>query len=320
MPSVYSRRNPWTREELIIAYDACPKRNQAYGPTSPLVREVADLVGRTPSAVSLIFGNLWAARTDGSHGLVHASKLISEVVEEYGHDFQKLRHDALQLRGRRIPRALTPRLEVYSQSDYSPLADSEVQAAARESGLTEDQFFVTTRSGSTVVDVGILLESLLTATTGWLAITSTIELVRRLLHRHPPSDHSGFTVTRSRTWAQIEGGQTRQVEREVLQFYLPGFPTGRLDSADRTRLAGYLALMRGVQRTELPSSHVNSTELSGATRGRPFKRASLERLLGISLEDVPENRLKELSDLVKVARTAGFKAALKRAQKSRRRQ
>jgi hypothetical protein len=318
MTSIYSRRNPWTREELIMAYDACPKRNQAYGPSAPVVREVADLIGRTPSAVSLIFGNLWSARTHGAHGLVHASKLIAAVVDHYGDDFQKLRRDALRLRGERIPRVLTPRLEVYSASDDPPVSEDDVRVAARQSGLSQSQFFVTTRPGSAVVDVGVLLEALLTVTTGWLAIATTIDLIRRLINRRGRNSRSAFTVTKSRTWAQIEQGQTRRVEQEVLQFYLPGFPVGRLASADRTRMAGYLALIRGVQRSEIPSGRPVSTDLSGATRGRPFKRKTLERLLRVSLSDVPDERLKGLSDLVKVARTAGFREALRRAQKSRR--
>lgn len=316
-PYRYARRNDWSPEEWVIAYDACPKVKQSYGPGSPFVREVADLLGRTPAAVSRAFGNLWAAQTGGKRGLKHCSHVAEAVVAEYRDDLPRLHAEATRLRAERIPRALTLRAELINEGNTTPLPEDEVHGAARQSGLRSDLYFVTTRPGSTVVDVGILLDSLLIGTTGWLAITHTVQLIRDYLDRRDRGPRVPTVVIKSRTWTSVERGHTGEVEERVLEFYLPGFPTGNLPPESRSKLAGFLAFIKGLRRMRLaPSERAETPHTTGTTIGRPFKRAALERMLGIDLSSAPDESIKQLSDLVKVAKTTGFVNALRTTRRA----
>jgi hypothetical protein len=313
----YGRRNKWTRDEWIIAYEACPKELQSYGPEAPFVREVADLLGRTPAAVSRAFGNLWSAQTGGKRGLKHCSHVAEAVVDEYRSNLHQLHRDAQRLRAPRILSSLTPRLALESPTDDTPLPEEIVHAAAKASGLHSELYFVTTRPGSISVDVGILLDSLLVGTTGWLAITNTAQIIRDYLDRRRPKSVGSTVVATSRTWTDILDGRTRTVEERVVQFYLPGFPLDRLPSESKSRLTGFLAFIKGVRRKPMelrPTVHVGAQTLPVV--GRPFTRPTLERVLGIELSGVPEQSIKILSDLVKAARTGGFDLALKSTRRA----
>ena len=310
----YSRRVDWTREEWILAYDACPKVNQSYGPEAPFVRELADLIGRTPAAVSRAFGNLWAAQTRGKHGLKNYSHLAGEVVEEYRDDPVRLRLEALRLRRTRLPQLVTPRLEVVSREEASPLPEEAVHDAAREAGLQPDLYFVTTRSGSITNDVGILLEGLLIGTTGWLAISNTIQLIQDYLRRRGGDRSATVIELANRTWKEVEAGRTRQVEERVIRLYLGDSPTRQLSPDDTSRLVGFLAFLRGTRRERVLGA---AKELrTGRTVGRPFSKGALERILKIDLSGVSAGILKQLSDLVKTARSAEFDSALRRSRRA----
>jgi hypothetical protein len=319
----YARRNDWSPEEWVIAYDVCPKVKQSYGPEAPFVRELADLLGRTPAAVSRAFGNLWAAQTGGKRGLKHCSHVAEAVVAEYRNDLARLHEEATRLRSERIPRALTLRLELVNAEDTTPLPETIVHEAARCSGLRSDLYFVTTRPGSTVVDVGILLDTLLIGTTGWLAITNTVQLIRDYLDRNKRGSHVPTVVLKSRTWASVERGRTGEVEERVIEFYLPGFPPNKLPPESRSKLTGFLAFIKGLRRKSLSrSDQAGPARQTGTAIGRPFKRAALERMLGIDLSAAPDESIKQLSDLVKAAKTTGFVIALRttrRAVRSRHR-
>jgi hypothetical protein len=88
----------WTEEELTIAWAVCPRPGQGYNKDQPEVRDVASLIGRTPSAVSRKFGNLHSAWRPGT-GLEHGSKLDKVVVDRYrGSEDTDLIRDASRLR------------------------------------------------------------------------------------------------------------------------------------------------------------------------------------------------------------------------------
>lgn len=311
----YSRRNNWTREEWVLAYDVCPKISQNYGPESAFVRELADLIGRTPAAISRAFGNLWAAQTGGKHGLKNYSHLAGEVVEEYRDDPDKLKADALHLRLERLPQLVTPRLELISRNE-SALPEDAVHSAAKDAGLSPELYFVTTRPGSVVIDVGILLEGLLVGTTGWLAITNTVQLIRDFLRKRRGDDSAPVLEFRNRTWKEVEAGRTKKIEEKVLRVYLGRSPTRQLSPNDRSRLVGFLAFLRGTRREQILESPHGLKEGAGRTVGRPFSRQALERILKIDLSEVSVDLLKQLSDLVKVARSSEFDSALRRTQRA----
>jgi hypothetical protein len=314
----FARRLNWSREEWILAYDACPKTRQTYGPDAPFVRELADLIGRTPAAVSRAFGNLWAAQTGGRRGLIHVSHLAEEVVEEFRDHPASLRDAATQLRQSRIPSSLTPRLEIFTDTPESVLPEEVVHGAAATSGLSREFYFVTTRTGSTIVDVGVLLQALLSGTNGWLAITNTVQLIREYLRGQTAGHPGPFVELSSRTWLQTENGRTSEVEEQVIRAYLPDLSTSRLSTNDKTLLAGFLSFLRGLKRQDLPAGGLVLT-LDGRTRGRPFSRSSLQRLLGIDLTNASDASVKRLSDLVKAARTPSFSGALRKTRRRARR-
>ena len=314
----YVRRHNWSREEWIIAYDACPKDLQSYGPESSFVREVADLLGRTPAAVSRAFGNLWAAQTGGRHGLIHRSHVADEVVSEFRDDLPRLHSIAQALRLERIPRSLTPRLELQSSTETAPLDESVVNNVAHQSGLASGFYFVTTRPGSTVVDVGILLDVLLIGVTGWDAVLRMVQGMRERAEARQRASPHEVVLLRSTTWREIERGRTSEVEEGIFAAYLPGFSAGQLPRESRSRLAGFLSFLRGVRRRPV-DRRPNGPEPKAATVGRPFTRATLERILGMDLSALPDSSVKQLSDLVKVVRTNEFTSALKSARRAARR-
>jgi hypothetical protein len=316
----YARRNPWKREEWIIAYDACPKEKQRYGPEAPFVREVADLLGRTPAAVSRAFGNLWAAQTGGRSGLKHFSHVAKEVIDEYQNDFHRLHTEAQRLRALRIPECLTPRIEVQVEADQTPLPEDVVHQAAASAGLPPELYFVSTRTGTVIVDVGVLLDFLLVGTTGWLAITNTVQLVRDYLSRQRGEEYPVVITQTNSTWSDIAVGRTVRVEERVIRFHLPGLPAAAMPPESRSRLAGFLSFVKGVHRR--PTHRARAGRVSAQTAltlGRPYTRHGLERLLKIDLSGVPDDSVKLLSDLVKRARTVHFDAALRTTRRASRR-
>jgi hypothetical protein len=311
----YSRRNNWQKDEWILAYDVCPKVNQSYGPDAPFVIELADLLGRTPAAVSRAFGNLWAAQTNGRKGLKNRSHLADEVVSEYQDNLRALHSDALRLREMRVPHALTPRLEVVSNDPTTPITAQEVHEAAAASGLDSRLYFVTTRRGSFVLDTGTFLEALLAGTTGWLAITQTIQLIKdKLRERHGRQTGPSVELV-SRTWQDIEEGNPARVEERVIRFYLGDTKIDKLSADDRARLVGFLSFLRGTRPIKLPMESSAVAGLSEHALGRPFSRSTLQRTLRLDLTSASNELVKKLSDLVKVSRSAGFYSALKSSRR-----
>jgi hypothetical protein len=120
-PDPFLRREPvWTFEECVVAWAACPKSKQSYGPAHPIVIEVADLLGRTPAAVSLKFANLWATHTKGERGFSHTSHNAKAVVSEYRGQYERLHDDAERLRTELFEVGPTIRAERTLPADTAP--------------------------------------------------------------------------------------------------------------------------------------------------------------------------------------------------------
>ena len=150
-----------------------------------------------------------------------------------------------------------------------------------------------------------------------MAITNTVQLVRDYIDRRTGESNVPTIVIKSRNWTSVERGRTSEVEERVLEFYLPGFPPNKLPSESRSKLTGFLAFIKGLRRRRLAKGDlVETIQPPGAAVGRPFKRAALERMLGIDLTSVPDESIKQLSDLVKVAKTTGFVNALRSTRRS----
>lgn len=140
---------PWTIQELTVVWAAAPKDLQRYNQAKPVVREVADLIGRSPSAVDRKMANLWSVWRPG-HGLPHAGHLDGVVVERYRHDLGRLARDASEIRGEVAGTRPTVRAETEGPDDSDARTDllHELRARAREPNGEEFGIHVYERAGS----------------------------------------------------------------------------------------------------------------------------------------------------------------------------
>ena len=91
--------NNWTREQLIVAlnvYCKIPFKNSSA--RHPMVKEYAQIIGRTPAALNLKIGNLGSfdpvLRTKGIVGLTHTSKRDEEIWNEFFDNPEKLAYES----------------------------------------------------------------------------------------------------------------------------------------------------------------------------------------------------------------------------------
>ena len=89
------RQRVWTREETIVAFNLyCKIPFAQTTKTNPLIIRFAEVVNRTPSAMSMKIGNLGrldpALKARGVSGLVNGSKLDEEIWNEFNSDWDKL--------------------------------------------------------------------------------------------------------------------------------------------------------------------------------------------------------------------------------------
>lgn len=103
----------WSREESILAFDLyCRIPFQRTKANTPSVKNLANLLGRSPAPVARKLGNFGAfdpelQRMDIS-GLTHTSKLDREIWEEFHADWNGLVWEAARIRERLGPTRLTP--------------------------------------------------------------------------------------------------------------------------------------------------------------------------------------------------------------------
>lgn len=99
--------NKWTREELILAFNLyCKIPFGTIHNRNPRIIALANVLGRTPSAVSWKLANF--ARLDPSlqnrniTGASHGSKLDIEVWDEFNQDWEKLSFESERLVAQKI--------------------------------------------------------------------------------------------------------------------------------------------------------------------------------------------------------------------------
>ena len=96
------KRNNWTREETILAFDLyCKIPFSKISKTNKEIIELAQLIGRSPSAVGLKMANL--ARFDKElqsrnvSGMSHGSRLDEEIWNEFCNNWEELSYQAQQI-------------------------------------------------------------------------------------------------------------------------------------------------------------------------------------------------------------------------------
>lgn len=92
----------WTREEEIIVFNLyCKIPFKASSKKHPNVIEIANLIGRTPSAVNMKIGNFGSfddnLKAQGIVGLSNASRLDEEIFFEFNNNWDKLAYESEKL-------------------------------------------------------------------------------------------------------------------------------------------------------------------------------------------------------------------------------
>ena len=95
------RRN-WTREELILAFNLyCKIPFGKYNQRTKEVIELANLIGRTPSAISFKLANFASLdpyhQSRGIKGMSNAGKLDQEIYNEFSNNWDDLIYESEEL-------------------------------------------------------------------------------------------------------------------------------------------------------------------------------------------------------------------------------
>jgi putative restriction endonuclease len=96
-------RKPWTRDEMILAFDLyCSIPFQRMHRSNPKVQELAALIDRSPFSVACKLANGGAFDPDLHRkeisGLVHASELDKQIWDEFHHIWNDIVFEASELR------------------------------------------------------------------------------------------------------------------------------------------------------------------------------------------------------------------------------
>ena len=114
--------NKWTREEEIIVFNLyCKIPFQKSSKSHPDVIRIANLIGRSPSAVNMKIGNFGSfdetIKVKGIVGLTNASKLDKEIWDEFNGNWDKLAY----LSEKMISELETKPLESVIDNEKTPL-------------------------------------------------------------------------------------------------------------------------------------------------------------------------------------------------------
>ncbi|MGA8536981.1 MAG: hypothetical protein WB789_06270 [Thermoplasmata archaeon] len=308
-----ARRVDWTTQEWTIAWDACPKEKQSYGQTDRNVVEVADLIDRTPSAVSRAFGNLWGAKTNGKKGLRNFAGAALAVVEQYGTDYDSLHREAAGFRRELVRDSLTPRIDIESPNNEGVLPDTEIRSALRHLRLTRPYYFIYHRVGSLSQGIGFVSEHSFEIGAGLIQLVKWIdERVRRKERTVPEAE-----VTRSRAWVRFREGKVESVEVETLHRRLPNFHSNELGAEGREQLASFLVFIKGLR--EVKSSDQSETSRPRhVARDHSRKVRRITRLLRVPVTHLCPDCIDQLDRLLRQAESPGFRKAVREFRQRKR--
>lgn len=89
----------WERHEFILTLDLYHNHEFTHDVSDPQVREVADLIGRTPGSVVLRLSNYTHLDPSGTQGMENTGEACREIWEEYYGNEDELRWEAERIRG-----------------------------------------------------------------------------------------------------------------------------------------------------------------------------------------------------------------------------
>lgn len=156
----------WSREETILAFDLyCRIPFAKINKNNPDVIQLANLIGRSPSAVGMKLGNLGSydpeLQKKGKKGLSNASKLDEQIFREFSSDWEELSYQAYKIKSD-YQRNSQPALSELTENSIPEGLDKEVEAKRR---VGQDFFRHTVLSsyGNRCCVTGIELSELLVA-------------------------------------------------------------------------------------------------------------------------------------------------------------
>jgi hypothetical protein len=278
-----ARADAWTDDEIIIAIATCPRKKQSYSPRHKAVIDLADLIGRTPGAVSLHFANISHLIFGGQHGKTHVSARIRELFAEYRGKDTELRAKAAEIRRRFMAEDPTPRIEKEVPKERAAQLTLDIFNAASESGLPEGSVKTYEREESWHLGVLLDLNLVLAKYTGqatrflsWLG------------------DHLGGQFSRSRGYELALKGQWQEIAIEAITREAPEFHPKELKPVDRVMLALQLGRI-GTLRSWRPTK---SRLQSLSNMNREGERSRIREYLNLDAAGICDMCLLMLKDLV----------------------
>lgn len=259
----------WTEEEITLLLAACPADSQNYRASSPWVIEIADLLGRTPAAISFHLGNIFALKRAG-HGLENVGGLTERVYEKYRGKEDQLQREASRLRKEYFPKIISPRLEKRTDEDEGRRLKEELLRKFPEARLPADTYVVYEYRGSLWLGVLVTLQTALLYPTETAAL---FRLARAILG--PPNKETPAVE-------EVLDGRTVELAERQIHSLAPRFHTSDLDPADRVTLALRLQGLKSLKRWKPNASrlelYVGAEEEAERERIRTYFRIDPTRL------------------------------------------
>ncbi|HEV2520002.1 MAG TPA: hypothetical protein VGX00_05205 [Thermoplasmata archaeon] len=274
--------------EIILALAACPNESQGYNANDDWVIELADLIGRSPSAVSFHLANIWALKNPG-HGLANVGKKTSEVFEKYRGRDELLAHEAAQIRESLFAGLPSPRVELATSSGEADRLDKELFERFPEARLKPGSIIIYRYSGTD--HVGVLYPLFFAL----LHPEETAELLRRV------AQVLGDAARWNRSAEDALDGRTVEIAEREIVTRAPSLHYSELSSKDRVKLAlrmrGWRTLKRWKPSTARLELFISTEETA--------ERQRVGKALGIDASRLCRRCLMMLSDALQSERRRG---------------
>ncbi len=231
----WSPEDLWTEEEITVLLASCPPDTQNYRAGDPWVVELADLLGRTPAAISFHLGNIFTLKEAG-RGLEHVGGLTARVFEKYKGREDALQEEAARLRRDYFTRVVSPRLEKRLDDMEAKRLEEELRRRFPEARLPPDTYIVYEYRGS--VWLGVLV----TIQTALLYPKEAAELFRLAI------DVLGGVDKRTPAVREVLDGRTVELAERQIHALAPRFHTSDLSPTDRVTLALRLHGLKSLKR------------------------------------------------------------------------
>lgn len=225
----------WTEEEITVLLASCPADTQNYRAGEPWVVELADLLGRTPAAISFHFGNIFALKQAG-RGLEHVGGLTARVFEKYRGREDALQKDAARLRRDYFRRVVSPRLEKRLDDVEAKRLERELRRRFPEARLPTDTYVVYDYRGSVWLGVLVTVQTALLYPKEAAALFRLAIEVLGAVHRRTPAVN------------EVLDGRTVELAEREIHALAPRFHTSDLVAADRVTLALRLHGLKSLKR------------------------------------------------------------------------